>query len=647
MKKSTHILLIISIIIAVDSCQKEPFLQLSSPSSITISNQGGTQNISMTTNRPWTVSSSDSWCKVSPASGEAAEAGASITVTCDPNTTYDSRNCTITINAGGITQSIAVSQETNLGLIVSQTSYNLSSEAQTIEVEVRANVKYTVEIDAACKDWIKHVSTRALGTNILVLQISENVSYDERVGIITIRQADGILSETAYIKQEAKNVIFVANPEYSLTKDNQLLRVEIQATDDYEVHPEVEWIHFIETRGITSSSLILSIDENATFENRIGKVTIRLVNNSLSGTITVRQEGIDRTSAIPIEDKNFKALLVNDYDINNDGDISYEEALLIKQLYIYTDDIESVQGIEFMYNLNILSCTGLYRGKLSSIDVTNNPSLNYLICDLNNLTDLDISNNSSLLALSCRFNQLKELDFSMNPALKCINCEYNQLTELDVSKNPVLKEFTCGFNQLLGLDVSNNGELLYLECEFNPIKSFDLSKNGKLKRLKCCGINLSSLDITNNLALQELNCNDCKLLNIDVSNNIDLRSLECAQNELTALDITNNKELSSLDCSHNQLTNLDLSINTKLKSLRCEYNKLDKLDISKIVELMTFSCHYNRLTSLDLSSSYAFISPPICGLQEKTVTVYYSVGQPIDVWRLPIENENIIWKLKE
>lgn len=208
MKRFSILLAIIGIILAMISCQKEPLLTLNTPNAISFPEQGGNQDITFSTNRNWTVTSSESWCKVSSESGVSSENGNSIRVTCEQNTTYDPRSCTVTITAGGLTQIISVSQETNQGLLVSPTSFNLSDEAQTIEVEVRANVKYTIDIDSSCKDWIKHVSTRALSTNTFVFDVAENSTFNDRVGSITFRQADGLLAETVTIHQKQIEVHF-------------------------------------------------------------------------------------------------------------------------------------------------------------------------------------------------------------------------------------------------------------------------------------------------------------------------------------------------------------------------------------------------------------------------------------------------------
>lgn len=266
---------------------------VNTPGSINFTEQGGTQKVSFTTNRDWNVSSSESWCKISPSSGVVQEGELSFIVTCDPNTTYDPRNATVTIKADELVETISVTQDTNLGLLVSQTSFSVSSPEQALEVEVKANVNYVVDIPADCKDWISHISTKSLTSRTLVLKISENKAYDDRTGQVTIRQTDGPLAETITINQKQAEGLFITTPEYELSNESQTINVEVRANVQYEVESQVDWIKLIETKALSSSTVVLSIEANNTYDNRTGIVLIKQVNGLLEGRITITQKQRD------------------------------------------------------------------------------------------------------------------------------------------------------------------------------------------------------------------------------------------------------------------------------------------------------------------------------------------------------------------
>ena len=104
-------------VILVCACNKptpeptpDPSIEIVTPATVDVASGGQTATISFTANNPWTVTSSDDWCKVSPASGAASDKAATVTVTLDPNESFDPRNATVTIKAGGIEKTVTITQ---------------------------------------------------------------------------------------------------------------------------------------------------------------------------------------------------------------------------------------------------------------------------------------------------------------------------------------------------------------------------------------------------------------------------------------------------------------------------------------------------------------------------------------------------------
>lgn len=338
-----------------------------------------------------------------------------------------------------------------------------------------------------------------------------------------------------------------------------------------------------------------------------------------------------KTGNIPIEDANFKAYLVENFDGNGDGEISYEEANAIKRVQVSTNNIQSVQGIEYMTNLEFLNCSGSggpESGQLYNIDLTNNLKLKTLYCGSNSLSKLDVSHNTALQYLSCTYNQLTNLNLSYNKALGQLYCFNNQLISLDISNCTVLTSLSCTSNQLENLDLSNNHHLVYLTCNMNKIGELDLTSAKNLNRLICSGNLLTSLNVSNCSELTELNCYDNKLSSLDVSNNCKLTKLTCSSNQLTSLDISNNTELKELECMQNQLTSLDVSQNVSLLVLHCPFNNLSSLDLSNNTVLNSLGCFNNQLTSLDVSKNTE-LTYLDCSPMSSLVTLYIHQGQNI------------------
>ena len=322
-----------------------------------------------------------------------------------------------------------------------------------------------------------------------------------------------------------------------------------------------------------------------------------------------------KTGNIPVEDANFKAYLVANFDTDSDGEISFAEAAAITSIETCTDEILSVQGVEYMPDLASLSVRGSgaeyvnnqrqSKGQLTSLDVSNNPALTHLSCNYNQLTTLDVSNNTLLTDLYCIHNQLTTLDVSNNTALTRLFCSDNQLTTLDVSNNTVLTDLGCDDNQLTTLDISNNTALTSLGCYNNQLSTLDVSNNTALTRLFCSDNQLTTLDVSSNTSLIELSCYDNQISTLNLANNAALDYLYCSDNQLTTLDISNNTALTYLSCEYNQLTTLDVSHNTALTFLNCSYNHLSTLDVSYNTALTRLYCYRNHLNSLDVSNNTA------------------------------------------
>lgn len=323
------LILLLGLGVTFTSCQKAPFLMMTSPRSFNFTKDGGTQTIVFSCNRDWSVSASDSWVRVSPSAGSALDGEISVTFTVSPNTTYDPRTTTLTLKAEELSETVTISQEMGLGLIVSPTTFDLTDEAQTIEIEIQQNVDYSVLIDDSCKEWVKQVETRALSSDRVTFFISANETYDNREGKITIKQNDGSLSETIVIKQKQTDGIFVTPSDFKLSREDHSIEVTIDANVEYSVSSEAKWIHIINTKALSSNVLSFNIDANDTFEQRIGIVRVKDNKGLIECNITISQEPDE---AIVFEDNRTKQLCVSNWDTNKDGELSLLEASRVQSI---------------------------------------------------------------------------------------------------------------------------------------------------------------------------------------------------------------------------------------------------------------------------------------------------------------------------
>lgn len=131
------------------------------------------------------------------------------------NDTYGPREARIIFEAEGMEPvTVDVSQEQNVGIRLTPDRFEFQDiEAHRIEVEVLANVPYTIDIPETC-DWVTLVEqpgTRALESKVLTFDVA--ASKSSRNVTLTFRQMDGDLEASLFISQRNPNAQLIAIPD--------------------------------------------------------------------------------------------------------------------------------------------------------------------------------------------------------------------------------------------------------------------------------------------------------------------------------------------------------------------------------------------------------------------------------------------------
>jgi Leucine-rich repeat (LRR) protein len=177
--------------------------------------------------------------------------------------------------------------------------------------------------------------------------------------------------------------------------------------------------------------------------------------------------------------------------------------LLVQELNISGNNMNSLNGIENLVNLTILDCS--HNNQLTSLNgIENLINLTRLNCYFNKLTSLHgIKNLVNLTSLPCGFNRLTSLNGIENLVnLTKLYCNNNQLTSLNGIENLVnLTTLDCSSNQLTSLNgIENLVNLIRLYCSNNQLTSLNGIENLiNLTELKCSDNQLTSLNGIENL----------------------------------------------------------------------------------------------------------------------------------------------------
>ena len=375
-----------------------------------------------------------------------------------------------------------------------------------------------------------------------------------------------------------------------------------------------------------------------------------------------------------------------------------------------------IKKIDLTNNVNLLELNA-HNNNLQQIDLTHNQLLKKLNLGSNKLTDIDLSKNTKLREVDLgkgeinyryglgKGNRLTTIDLTNNKSLESLKLDSNYLTEINLSKNTKLGEVDLSHNRLKTIILNNklkenklgeyiNKQYIYQELIslgddriINPDLSIKYSINDKIivdsiqnisdfiKKLNLKNLtakifdsdeeilsgniksgyvlklyfdntiiqsipiytltnkyfddynfykavvdaynkeNNTSLSYDVNLTLDQLStinklsCDkEIKFGTRGIEKLTSLTYLNLLRNNISSIDLTKNTSLKELDLDNNKLSSIDLSKNTKLTYLSLSSNKLSSIDLSKNTSLTELYLNDNNLNSIDLSKNISLTS---------------------------------------
>lgn len=259
---------------------------------LSFSAAGGEQSISFSVNANWTLSiasttSGTTWCKASATSGSKGTANVKFTI--GENTDYEDRSVSVTIKAGTVSKTFTITQKGVDALLVTTTKYEVAQDGGQIEIEVKANIDYKMEISEEAKDWIKESSGRALTTYKHKLDIAMNEDAEKREGEITFKSGDKV--ETVKVYQAGGAILVLSQNEYNVSDKGDTISVDIKSNIDFGIQmPDVDWIiDEASSRGMSSHTLKYIVSANEGYDSRSAEIVFYDKNSDLKDTLKVVQ----------------------------------------------------------------------------------------------------------------------------------------------------------------------------------------------------------------------------------------------------------------------------------------------------------------------------------------------------------------------
>ena len=257
--------------------------------------EGGTSALTFTATEAWTASVGEAdtraidWLTVSPTSGQAGTA--TLTITTEPNNTYDERNAAITLTSGGTRKTLTVTQKQRDALTVTSNKVELEATGGDFAIELQANVSVSYEIEESAKAWLTPTSdTRALTTTTLHFQAAPNEDLQPRQGIITLNGGNGLTEDVTVYQLGSGPVLILTQDEYLVGSDGETIKVELKSNNTYQIEmPSVDWITKADTRALSTYTHYFTIAPNDTYDAR--EAVIRFVDeeNGLKDSVKIVQ----------------------------------------------------------------------------------------------------------------------------------------------------------------------------------------------------------------------------------------------------------------------------------------------------------------------------------------------------------------------
>ena len=615
------------------------------PATLTYDVEGGEQTVTITSSDEWTAAyptDHKDWLKVSSVEGEN---GAKVNITVEKSDSPEIRYSYVSFYCGDKIAEVTIEQAAKeYSVSVEPTEIAFAANGEEKEVTVSSSDEWELTTDC---DWIQTSASKGYNGTSVKITASFNNTSEQRTGAIIF--TCGNKTSELQLTQEANNFSISLEPsEITFGAEGGKQTIEVSSSHEWTLTNDSDWITTSIDKGESGSSVDISVAYSTSAENKSGEIIFTC--GDKTAVLKVIQES-DGSPVIQFKDPYFLAAIIDQADINGDGQITEKEAASVKVLTTATtgNRIRNIDELKYFTNLEDLT--------LAALDIDRNNDINNIDLDLSffknlhtftlqtPIKNLKATEHSSLQkVIFSSWREYSAIDEGDAASVDFSNCV--TLTTIDgISCDELIAVNCTALNSISGHAVSanlagctaltrihaiyytSNGTWTkgsFRSADYNLTGCTNLTEvnlgNVSAVALNCTGCSsLVELSCQNSLAqeslselildgcysLKELSCvNNLSLRSLDLSDCPALSHLEIGGSNISSLDLSNNPAITVLDCRYNKsMTSLDLSKNTALTELYCYNNHLTTLDLSKNTALTSLNCNRNQLTSLDLSNN--------------------------------------------
>lgn len=265
--------------------------------------------------------------------------------------------------------------------------------------------------------------------------------------------------------------------------------------------------------------------------------------------------------------------------------------------------------------------TTVYAGSncLTTVNVSNLKKLSIVNLDNNNISSF-IDTGAIINTLSINNNRLSSLPSSLG-TMKSLSISNNLLTALSISNNTSLNTLICSNSSLLKTVnvIRNNNLTTIILLNDNALSTIDISDNrinnissnissSSATSLKCTNNPITTVNGINIPSLLSLNCSSCDISVLEFGQAVNITTLDASYNNLENSwdDVQVLTRLVALNMSNNNLNDVNLENNTNLTFVDASHNKFTwagniyspTVNIRSCEKLQTLDISFNLFTKI-------------------------------------------------
>jgi len=226
---------------------------------------GGTYDLQITSNTEWEITEIPKWITIDKTSGKGSK---TVKVTAADNPITQSRSAVIHVGQSGLSLDNEISLfQKGKYFDIGTTVYNFDDKASTKEVKIETDGTWTATTN---EDWITLKPTTSKDS-ILTIGVTENISEDERTGVVSVTMGD----KTIEINVLQKGKYFtIDNSLLTYTSKGGDIKISITTSEAWtaKIEDNPKWITLSQTSGTGDIEVTATAEDNPSVNSRTATI---------------------------------------------------------------------------------------------------------------------------------------------------------------------------------------------------------------------------------------------------------------------------------------------------------------------------------------------------------------------------------------